>query len=207
MNKFRVIAISVFLLVFCHCANGQGNSGMRLKIGLEWGYTNTLYRLYHFNYIESVDGYRVDENGADFIYYSNGHITASLSLEFLNNWSVGIHSGYMGIYQRRTIVPLDMRLSYYFKNYSQDSWLVFVEAGSGFHISESIENTIVGRLGCGYRVALSSRLGLDFMTSVQISGDHPAIYDFNNSLYVDGDHLRCSDYLYSALNFTIGLTF
>lgn len=187
--------------------NPPGREGSaRLSYGIEWGYDATLLNAYHYNYTDAKDGYRIDEEAAKPMYYSNGHAEAHLTLEFASHWSLGLRAGYAGIQQKTRFFPISLRNTFYFKSFSMDGQFIFIEGGAGFH---EMRKTVspVARLGYGYRAALSRRSSIDFSASLRGVADHPPIYDNSIPGYVDEEDIRRSDAIYGALCLSVALNF
>lgn len=174
-----------------------------LSYGVEWGYTSTLMHVYHHNYIAD-EGYRVDLSGIEACYNSNGQIFGHLGVNFAEHYNVSCYFGYIGIKQERHILPLTARATYFLKPYHQDGLLVFADGGLGIH--DSSHNTFIGKAGWGYRLALSSKLNLDFKMSFQIANDHPTVYDPNEQ-EIQEEFLRRNDATYGAINFNVAISF
>lgn len=55
---------------------------------------------------------------------------------------------------------------------------MFVDAGSGISIKKPVREIAVGKIGGGYRLALSKNTGLDLLMSARMTYTHPQItYD------------------------------
>ena len=187
--------------------NPPGREGSaRLSYGIEWGYDATLLNAYHYNYMDSADGFRIDQKDVKPMYYSNGHATAHLSVEFARRWALGLHAGYAGIQQRTRIFPLALRSTYFIDSFRTDGSFLFIEGGAGLH--ETRRNiSPFGRLGYGYRAVLSRRSSIDLSASLRVTADHPPIYDSSIPGYVPEENIRRSDALYGALLFSVALNF
>ena len=178
----------------------------RVLYGIEWGYDLTLLNSYHRNYTDAVDGYRIDDEGVEAMFYSNGHATAHIDLEFARRFAIGLHAGYAGIQQRTRFYPMSLRFSYFAKSYNTDGSFCFLEGGAGIHENRTTVSPF-GRLGYGYRLSLTRRASMDFSASARCAFDHPPIYDDSIRGYVEEENVRRSDALYGALVFSISLNF
>lgn len=178
----------------------------RLSFGIEWGYDVTFLEYHHYNYMDASDGFRIDEKDLDVLFYSNGHATAHLTLEFARRWALGINAGYAGIQQRTRFFPVALRSTYYLGTYSTDGQFVFLEGGAGLHETRQTISPF-GRTGYGHRIVLSEGKSLDLAASLRVAFDHPPIYDASISGYVPEANIRRSDALYSALCLSVALNF
>ena len=178
----------------------------RLSGRVEWGHDATLADIYHYNYMEPTDGFRIDDKAFKPMYYSNGHATLGLTLEFARRWALGVNAGYAGIQQRTRFFPIALRTTYFTNSYREDGSFYFVEGGAG--IQEARRNyPKFGRLGYGYRAVLSRRSSLDFSGSFRAVYDHPQIYDSSIPGYIPQENIRRSDAVYGAFCISIGINF
>ncbi len=180
-----------------------GGKVNRFVFGTEWGYTSSLFHIYHNNYL-SPEGMRVEEKGANLDYSSNGHILAGISYAFARKYEAGLYLGFIGVAQDRRMVPLSLRGTYYFDSYLSDGWLVYLDGGPAFGGEHKI--TLTGKLGGGYRLKLSRHFCLDFLLSFHICSDHPKLF-YSDDSQITGDNLRRSDSTYGGLNFSLALRF
>ena len=200
---------AALLLGICQASasdRGQGRD-WRIEYGAEWGYTATFLFNYHFNYVDSTDGYRVDETGTDFSYRSNAFGLLYSGVDFLGHYSLVLNAGYAGIYQGRRYIPVALRGACHFKSYDESGAFAIAEYGRGFftdgtkHVSQSY------RLGGGYRYTLGGPACLDFIVSARLSTDRPDVYNFNLGDKVQDMYLRRNKAWYGSLNFSIALSF
>ena len=175
----------------------------RFVFGVEWGYTSSLFNIYHNNYL-SPEGIRVDDKGFEFDYSSNGHILAGVSYAFARKYEAGMYLGFIGVAQDRRLVPLSLRATFYFDSYLSDGLFCYLDGGPAFGENQNV--TLIGKLGGGYRMKLSDHFCLDFILSFHICSDHPNIFD-NDDQQITGDDLRRNDATYGGLNFTLALRF
>ena len=181
----------------------KGSKVSRFVFGAEWGYTSSLFNIYHNNYL-SPEGIRVDEKGVNFDYYSNGHVLAGVGYAFARKYEVGAYLGFIGVAQERRLVPLSLRATYYFDSYLSDGLFCYLDGGPAFGENQNV--TLIGKIGGGYRVKLSNRFSLDFLLSFHICSDHPKIFNSDDQ-QITGDDLRRNDATYGGLNFTLALRF
>ena len=184
-----------------HFANGAKVN--RFVFGAEWGYTASIFNIYHNNYL-SPEGIRVDDKGFDFDYSSNGHVLAGVSYAFARKYEAGVYLGFIGVAQDRRLVPLSLRATYYFDSYLKDGLFCYLDGGPAFGENQNV--TLIGKLGGGYRMKLSDHFCLDFILSFHLCSDHPKLF-YNDDQQITGDDLRRNDATYGGLNFSLALRF
>ena len=204
MKRCWLISTVCLLVWFATPAEAQTpQRKASLSYGVEWGYTSTLMHVYHHNYIAD-EGYRVDINGIEACYNSNGQILGHIGVNAWDRYTFSVYSGYIGIKQERHVIPLTVRATYFFRSYHEDGYMAFIENGIGIH--DEAHNTYLGKFGTGYRLSLSPKLNMDLMLSLQLADDHPTLYDPEDQ-EIPKEDLRRNDSTYGAINFMIAITF
>lgn len=211
MSRHILIVAAAFALLAgtgsVRAENPPGKEGSaRLSFGVEWGYDATVLELHHYNYMDAADGFRIDDESATPMFYSNGHATAHVTLEFARRWALGINAGYAGVFQRTRIFPLALRSTFYFDSFRSDGQFIFLEGGAGLHETRKSVSP-VARIGYGYRAVLSRKSSIDFLASIRTVADHPPIYDSSIPGYIADEDIRRSDALYNALILSVALNF
>lgn len=208
----RLVLISALMMITSlHCAAGtrsvsQITENFHVKYGIEWGYLATFMNSYHTVYFDPDAGYRIDREGTDMFLYSNGYASARLGVEMFGHYSATVLAGYCGIRQDRRILPLTLRAAYHLNSYDETGSMVFLEGGAGIQFSEESAALLL-KAGYGYRLKMSRKSSLDFMASLQMSGDHPGIYNPDIPGYVPDIQVRRSDSLCGAICFSIAINF
>lgn len=209
-RRFLIVAATLVLMAGTgpvRADNPPGKKGSaRLSYGLEWGYDATFLEVHHYNYMDASDGFRIDDKAATPMFYSNGHATAHITLEFARCWALGLNAGYAGVFQRTRIFPLALRSTFFFDSFSSDGQFVFLEGGAGLHEMRKAISPF-GRLGYGYRFVLSRKSSMDFQASLRTVADHPPIYDSSIPGYIAEENVRRSDALYNAFILSVALNF
>lgn len=181
-----------------------------IRFGLEWGYTPTIAGLYHYNYI-SDDGYRINDSGSGLYYATNADILAHFGVNVSRKLSISAITGNMGITKGTRVIPIIMRLSYYFNGVSNDGMFTYVDGGAGIHPAKPEtpprNAAWLANLGGGYRIALSREISLDFLSSVRWTYDHALIQNPDTGGWVQPQNIRRDNTGYLALTLSIGLTF
>lgn len=214
-------AFIVSLVVLCAVSVNAGAAmfpdkwNVKLKYGIEWGYTATFFEHYHSNFFDPDVGYRID-NIEDKVYlYSNANVAARIGVNMFNHYSLTMLAGYAGVKQDRRTFPLTFRATYFPISYEQDGWMFFGEGGMGLPLNTKKINDIYsddvsyfGKAGAGYRMKLSKKSSLDFNAYLQlVAKDHPYIYNMDKSEPVPDVFVRRSDGFYGSLNLSIALEF
>lgn len=209
MRKTALISIVAILCLMtgkAYAGDLSKKPDLALKYGVEWGYTATFFDYYHSNYFDPDVGYRIDNIETQFYLYSNAHVAAKIGVEFCRHYAVTLLAGYAGIKQDRRIFPVTVRAAFFPVSVSEDGWQFFGEGGAGLHHS-SEPYSILGKLGAGYRIKLSRKSSLDFLSYLRLSTDHPGIYSMDIAGHIPEELVRRSDGLYGSLNFSISLNF
>jgi len=179
---------------------------VRVLYGIEWGYDLALIDIYHRNYLDAVDGFRIDEDGIKPMAYSNAHGAAHIDLEFARKFGICLYGGYAGIEQSTRFYPVSLRIEYFTRSFREDGSFCFLEGGAGVHEGRSTVSKFA-KVGYGYRFSLSRRASLDFNAAIRCTTDNPPIYDNSIRGYVAEENIRRSDALYGAAVFSISLNF
>lgn len=218
MKKFTVI----FALLMFGCFHASAHNNFRdmlkelmesahFKYGVEWGYDATFMDKYHSVYFDPDVGYRIDAEGTKLLLYSNGYASARIGVELMKHYSATILAGYCGVKQGRRIFPLTMRATYFIDSYDVSGIMAFIEGGTGVHYESGMDfsdiNIIVGKCGAGYRLKMSKKSSLDFMASIQLTYDHPGIYNPDIPGYIPDFYVRRSDDLFGSFNLSCAISF
>lgn len=176
MRRTSVILLCISLFSVRVMAQEESARGLgRLTFGAEWGYVATWQSGFHYNYF-SPDGYREDERGNEFLYYSNADVYIHGGYDFNEYWNVSMYIGYAGVHDIHKVIPVSLRGTRYFGDDPlKDRWFTFVDLGSGICIKKEPQEILVGKIGGGYRISLSSSVKLDFLLSARITYTHPPV--------------------------------
>lgn len=182
----------------------------RVRYGLEWGFTPTLFQSWHLNYI-SNEGYRVDDNDGGFSFAGNGIVLAEAGVNVSDHLALALYGGYAGLSKGNRVFPLLLRASLYPGGMTRDGLFCFAESGAGFHSSTPSATTlpaaVLANAGGGYHLALSRSIGLDFQLSLRGSFDHTLIKDADTGDWIPDADIRRNETRGYALCFSIGLSF
>lgn len=179
MKKLILILSALFMLSdIMSCREKGEDRSCRFTFGAEWNYIGSFHCGIHHNFF-SEEGYRVDLNHTSFGYKSNGDIYLHAGIDLREKWNISLYTGLAGVYDIGKIIPMSVRATRYFKaNVMGDRWFSFLDAGSGVCIKKEPQATLVGKVGAGYRIALSPVSSLDFILAYRMTLTHPEIiYD------------------------------
>lgn len=147
----------------------------RFTFGAEWSYVASFMSGWHYNFF-SAEGYRIDERGSSASFSNNAEAYLHVGYDFNSRWNLSFYAGYAGTGGWHKTVPLSFRVTRLFGNSrKKDRWLAFVDLGTGICINPKPQEIFSGKAGGGWRMALSSCTGLDFLVSARITYTHPQI--------------------------------
>ena len=165
----RGIGIAFTALLLCLCTTGWGKGPVRLRYGLDWGYSPMLYKASTATYCTQV-GYRVTESTQGFDYYTNAYLTLGAGVEFRGHCAIYLKTGYMGLYKDYRVNPILAEFRYFFRDCTlEDGAFLCMEGGVALHKLNFEDKTSLGNLGFGFRHILSSHTSLDFVAKAGLS--------------------------------------
>lgn len=174
MKKYLLIQI-LMVIQLSLCAESRKTHDDRITFGAEWSYIASLHCNIHHNFY-AEEGYRVNLRYSNFRYMSNGEISVFCGFDFRSDWNISLHAGYAGIYDLSKAIPISVRVTKYFKgNEKGDRWFSYIDGGSGICLKKNPQAIAVGKIGGGYRVALSKETSLDLIAAYRISFTHPSV--------------------------------
>jgi hypothetical protein len=110
------------------------------------------------------------------MYYSNAEAYANVGYSLNDRWKISLYAGYEGICDMHKAVPVSIRATRYFgDDPSVDRWFTYLDLGSGISIKNPVQEIYTGKIGGGYRIALSSLSSLDFIFALRTVITHPDI--------------------------------
>lgn len=204
-----MLAFALTALALC-CTGRPAHSAAPLRGlhgGVEWGYTQSFWHWYHYNYLTDAMA-RVNSEDSEFELHQGGHIYAYLGYQIGRRWELDLISGWAGVWDGRRVVPVDLRVTRFFSGLDSNGFKAFLEAGeviSHNDASSELPSNII-KLGGGYRIMITSRSSIDLAMSVHRCLDHPAgVTDPKYNYRVPASHLRRSDTAYMGISFSISL--
>lgn len=203
MKKF--IAIILIFLAFNNNVKAKGEGESDFTFGIEWGFIAQIHSGYHYNFF-APEGFRVDEIRHSFKYRSNADMYIHGGKNFGKYWNFSLYVGYAGVGDIHNVMPISLRATRFFDDdQSSDRWFAFIDAGSGISFKIPVQEIITGKIGGGYRLALSKDTGIDMICAVRMTYTHPQIiYDKEP---IDFDMVNRSNAYVSAVSIGLALTF
>lgn len=178
----------------------------RISWGLEWGYTGTFLKTAQHNFICS-EGYRIVENPVRWDYYSNGSVLANAGLDVTQKLNCALYSGLQGVYSKRWMVPMELRLRWCPSGMYSDGFLVMGGGGVAFPTEPLREICYRVHAGAGYRFALLNGISIDFLASWMFTTDRDIIVDPDTRTYVVPAMISSNFAEYQAFNLSVAINF
>lgn len=203
--SFRIISTLAALLLTVRAGAAAPPEWIRFSV--DWGYSQQIYKMEHFNYITD-EGYRVDDGCQVFDLYPNARVSARASMLLNDYATVGLAFSYMGCGAKERMYPLMLTAAWYPKSYFEDG--IFLHADAGTFIPSSgysRKASIIGEIGPGYRVVLGGRFSVDFKMDLRITYTRPPIPLSDSTGYVEERNIRRNNAVYCALDFSIAVNF
>lgn len=204
-NMKRITIILLTLTAFNIIVNAKGKGESDITFGIEWGFIAQIHSGYHYNFF-APEGFRVDHTGNSFRYRSNADMYLHGGKNIGKYWNLSLYVGYAGVGDIHNVMPVSIRATRFFdKDSSSDRLFAFIDAGSGISFKMPVQEIITGKIGGGYRLALSKDTGLDLICSLRMTYTHPQItYDKEP---VDFEKVNRSNAYVSAFSIGLGLAF
>lgn len=181
-----------------------GKAG-KVSAAVEWGAGMTFADYHVYNYLLE-GGYRM--NGSE-LYFGgklNAYLQGSIGYAILPDWTLSLSAGYEGIDRQYRVYPITMRATHNFRPVGEDGWTIYVESGAGFWGPSDIA-AVLGRLGGGYRIALSERTSLDLLLSYRLSMRNPDLFDPDSTRPILDERIVLNQLYSSKLTLSIAISF
>lgn len=201
-----IIAILLCLIpIGVHAGTREDSPFRKFTYGIEWGFISSFHSGIHHNFF-SEEGYRVDINQQSFDYKSNGDAYLHCGYNIDQEWNLSIYAGVTGVSDIGNSIPLSLRLTRFFKEDNRgDRWFCFLDAGSGVCLKQNPQMIAVGKVGGGYRMALSRTTKMDFLLGYRMTLSHPDIVF--DGYTVPFEMINRNNAYVSAISLSISLTF
>lgn len=204
-HKYGILLAAVLSLLLSRPLGAQDRSIVRF--GLEWGLSASVYNTFHYNYIDKIMGYRIDEDGSDRNCMGNAFAEAYCGADITRTLALTLRFGFCGISKGRRTVPIGLRLSWFPAGTCADGVFALAEGGMSFPDFFEAKPAPVFRLGGGYRYLLAGDSSLDIQFCARLCQDHPDIWDEQERQYVEAHNVRRSDAAHYALCLSVALNF
>ena len=179
-----------------------------LDFQVEWGYSQGIYQYHQYNILTS-EGSRLYSREKGFLFQPSGDILVGVMFKPSGKSGISLMTGYAGIGNKSTAIPLMLRYSYFYKSMSSDGFFNFAESGMGFKIATEIEKVpaIMAGIGAGYRLKLTPEINMDILLSVRGIFDKPQIPDPEGQGFVDKSRILSNTASFYSVNASIALSF
>lgn len=180
-----------------------------IHFNFEWGYVQNVFEHHHYNLLSTI-GYRIDENLSSI--YTKPNAFALLGVDFMagQKFSFALSTGFEGIFNGCSIVPIRLRINYFYKGYHKDGFYSFAGAGLGIRSGESLMRNTIGlmlNIGEGYRISLTPSSKIDFILSIRNSRVNPMLPDPDGPGFAPEENIRYNNAEFYALSFSIMLSY
>lgn len=205
MKRIMTSIVMLFSAFALHAGQERTEEFKRITFGAEWNYISSLHCGIHHNFFSEV-GYRVDVKNRAYGYRSNADLYLHCGYNLNSSWNLAIYAGVAGVYDISKIVSVSLRATHFLKPDNQgDRWFTFIDGGSGLSLTRHPQPIATGKLGCGYRIALSNATKLDILAAYRVSLNHPEI-EFDGHI-VPKDKINRNNAYVSAISLGLALTF
>ena len=178
----------------------------RISWGLEWGYNGTFLKTAQRNFICN-EGYRIVENPTQLSFFSNGSVLANAGVDLTGKLNLSLYSGLQGVYSKRWMVPLELRVRWCPSGLYSDGLIVTGGGGLAFPTAPLRETCFRARAGAGYRVALNKCTSVDFLFSWMFTTDKEILIDPDTHAYVPPAMISKNFAEYQAVTLSVALNF
>lgn len=201
----RRFGLTVVLLALVCTALNAGDGKPTFVYGAEWGYGAKILESHKFTFYDEY-GSIVSDNSTGLAISGNGYFLLDAGLYFGKKSKICIQSGYMGISEKRQVIPVLMKYTFLPGGHCSDGALMFASGGIGIPLDQTFNSiAAMASIGSGYRFYLGNRICVDLSGSIRLSFDHPGITDSGRA--VSPARTRRNNAMYGAICFGIGLNF
>lgn len=210
----RKLSSTLLLIGICLSLSAQTESIWsvfrdKTNFVLEWGYAQSVFEHHHFN-LSSAEGYRINENESSIYLQPNAFAMLGIQFNASKFFSFSLSSGIEGIYRNCSIVPLRLKLNYYYNGSDSDGFLSYCSGGIGLRSDESLMRNTVGtmiNIGEGYRLRLANKTYLDLLVSARAVFANPLIPNPDGSGFAPEENIRYNAAEIFALCVSFALSF
>lgn len=185
LNMKKILTICLIIFAFNNNVSAQNKVGEKypgFTFGLEWGYTASLFTIYHYNFY-APEGFRVDEEGMLLGYSGNADVYLHFGWDLSPVWNLSFYMGYAGISKYHKALPVSVRGTRYFgTDHPSDRWFAFSDIGSGISLKTPVQEILTLKIGGGYQIVLSEDTRLNFMIALRSTFTHPGIIFYDNKI-------------------------
>ena len=199
MRKLLLTFLSV--AIFSIPLAGRGG---RVYTALEWGAGMTIADIHLYNYLLD-GGYRMNGNEVYFGGKVNAYWQGSIGCELSPTWNLALNAGYEGVDRQFRVYPVTLRATHFLASSTVDGWFLYGEGGVGLWSISDI-SAVLGRLGAGYRLALTSHTSLDFLLSYRLSIRNPDLFDPDSTLPIPPERIALNHLYANKLTLSVAIS-
>ena len=177
-----------------------------LHFGIEWGLSEKFFDVHNYNFL-TEEGLRVDDNGAGTDFHGNMFLLARAGACIADLFTISACAGYAGISRNRRIIPVTGLVTITPNGRDSDGFTAFLGSGIGIHDVKSDYVLFLGRAGAGYRYVLDNSVSLDLNLGMQVTLDHPEIWNPVEQKYVLEQRVLESNAFYLAMTLSLAVNF
>ena len=201
----KVLTTAISLLLSCTRASAGQASQPKFTFGAEWGYIGTFFSGHHYNYY-APEGFRVDNRGNEFTYYSNAEAYLHAGYNLSETYNISVYLGFSAVEDYHHTIPISIRVTRFCGgDHMKDRPFAFIDLGSGASVKSNPQMILTGKAGCGYRLSLSRDTKLDFIAAWRILLTHPDIYYYG--MEVSPGRINRNNAYISAISLGMALSF
>ena len=208
--KRNLLLISILLLAASFFSEARLPDSWffrRFNMGVEWGYTQCLFRTWDYNII-SEEGYRIYDEGVEWMLHPNAGVSAHLGF-LLNDYLVlALYGGYAGVGTGNRLLPVQLRMSWFLESVEEDGSFFFWQGGPAIHLhNQEMRPAWLFATGIGFRKRLNADCNLDISLGMKYLYDHPLLPNPEGPGYVPMHNIRKNNAGYYALDLSVGFNF
>ena len=127
MRKINKQAIILLLTAILMLFGVHLSARPVLDFQVEWGYSQGIYQYHQYNILTS-EGSRLYSREKGFLFQPSGDILVGVMFKPSGKSGISLMTGYAGIGNKSTAIPLTLRYSYFYKSMSSDGFFNFAES-------------------------------------------------------------------------------
>jgi hypothetical protein len=174
--------------------------------GFEWGYSETIFRYYDYNFI-THEGDRLHDTGKGTVFHSNGQFFLKAGYDLTEHFNLSAQAGYEGLYKNNRFYPLSIRGTYLTGKKGKNRYFTFAEAGIGLDNKLADSHNDIYKCGWGLRLPLDCKTDMDIIFALQAGYSHPELTDPDTLEPVNQDKIGSSDAWFVSASVGIAINF
>ena len=179
---------------------------LRPVYGLEWGVSCSFYNRDYILYT-TEDKFLVELEDIASNNHVNGSLTAYGGFRY-KQIETSVKIGYEGVSKNFRVIPIGLRLSYFFGKSADNGLFANLESSLGIPMEKKYRESINTNLGLGYRFHISKKFSIDYKLSFGYLAAQPlTFYNYHELNQIKPGNIKVSELdvlsvkLSTALNF------